>query len=148
MWRLYSNIQIFLIRRFIQIFVRIKILLRMYSNIHLCQKFWYEYIRIFVCNILLTRIHSDIRSCQNPYECHTLHQTHGLHLTIGAHRPTRPTEPIRVWWEFSFPRIPVRISFIFSRSTLRNNCLFLVLLSKHEIDKKYTRSRLEKWNFH
>ena len=52
------------------------------------------------------------------------------------------------WREFPFPGIPVRISLIFSRLTLRNYCLFLVLVSKHEIDKKYSRSRLEKWDFH
>ena len=42
----------------------------------------------------------------------------------------------REWREFPFPGIPVRISLIFSRSTLRNHYLFLVLVSKHEIDKK------------
>ena len=38
--------------------------------------------------------------------------------------------------EFPFPGIPVRISFNFSRSTSRNEFLFLVLVSKHEIDQK------------
>ena len=41
----------------------------------------------------------------------------------------------REWREFPFPGIPVRISLIFSRSTLRNQFLFLVLISNHEIDK-------------
>ena len=68
----------------------------------------------------------------------------------------------REWREFPFLGIPVRIRLIFSRSTLRHNFLFLVLVSKHEIDKeefpfssrntrlikKNSRSRLEKWDFH
>ena len=37
---------------------------------------------------------------------------------------------------FPTPRIPVRISLIFPRSTLRNLFLFFVLVSKNEIDKK------------
>ena len=71
-WRIYSNIQIFLIQIFIWIFVRIQILIQIYSDIRLCQKMSYEYIRIFVRVIFLTQIYSDICSFQNQYECHTL----------------------------------------------------------------------------
>ena len=53
----YSNIQIFLIRIFIQIFVRIIFWIRIYSDIRLCQLFGYEYIRIFIrVNFLDTNI--------------------------------------------------------------------------------------------
>ena len=61
-----------MIQILIWIFVHIKILIQIYSDIRSCQKISYEYIRIFVCVIFLTRIYSDIRSYQNPYECHTL----------------------------------------------------------------------------
>ena len=71
----YSNIQIFLIRIFIRVFVPIIFRIRIYSDIRSCQKCSYEYIRIFVRIIFLIRIYSDICSCQNPYECHTLHWT-------------------------------------------------------------------------
>ena len=60
-WRIYSNIRIFLIRIFIRTFVRIIFCIRIYSDIRSYQnfvtnifgysfvsKFWYEYIRIFV----------------------------------------------------------------------------------------------------
>ena len=57
---------------FVSTFVRIKILIRISSDIRLFQKKSYEYIRIFVRVIFLTQIYSDIHSCQNPYECHTL----------------------------------------------------------------------------
>ena len=42
----------------------------------------------------------------------------------------------RAWQEFSFSKILVKISFIFSRPTLRNPFLFLLLVSKHEIDRQ------------
>ena len=54
----------------------------------------------------------------------------------------------REWREFPFPGIPVRISFIFSRSTSRNEFLFLVLVSKHEIDRKVFLFSSQKWYFH
>ena len=47
MWRINSNIQIFLIRIFIRLFVCIKVLIRIYSDIRSCQLFGYKYIRIF-----------------------------------------------------------------------------------------------------
>ena len=43
-----------------------------YSDIRSCQKNQYEYIRIFIRVILLIRIYSDIHSYQNFHECHTL----------------------------------------------------------------------------
>ena len=72
-----------------------------------------------------------------------------------------------IFWvqrEFSIPGIIMRIRMIFSRSTMRNDCLCLDLISKHEIEKMKSRScfkardwknerinscfRLEKWGFH
>ena len=61
----YSNIQIFLIQTFIQIFVRIIFWIRIYSDIRSCQLFGYEYIRIFVRSKILIRIYSNI--CLNPF---------------------------------------------------------------------------------
>ena len=78
----YLNIQIFLIRISIRVFIRIIFWIRIYSDIRSCQlfgyifirifkcwfgcsfvsKFWYEYIRIFVRIKILIRIYSDIRS--------------------------------------------------------------------------------------
>merc|ERR1712001_792443 len=46
-----------------------------YSDIRSCQKKLYEYIRIFIRVILLIRIYSDIHSYQNFHECHTLVST-------------------------------------------------------------------------
>ena len=63
-WQIYSNIQIFLIRRFIRIFVCIIFWIQIYSDIRPCQIFWYEYIRIFVRSNILIRIYSDFRSYQ------------------------------------------------------------------------------------
>ena len=54
----------------------------------------------------------------------------------------------REWREFPFPGIPVGINLIFSRSTLRNHFLFLVLVSKHEIDRKVFPFLSQKWDFH
>ena len=59
-----SNIQIFLIRIFIRILVRIIFWIRIYSDIRSCQLFGYEYIRIFVRGKILIRIYSDILSYQ------------------------------------------------------------------------------------
>ena len=63
-WRIYSNIQIFLIRIFIRVFVSIIFWIRIYSDIRSCQLFGYEYIRIFVRSKILIRIYSNIRSHQ------------------------------------------------------------------------------------
>ena len=54
-----SNIQIFLIRICIWIFVRIIFWIQIYSDICLCQLFGYKYIRIFVRSKILIRIYSD-----------------------------------------------------------------------------------------
>ena len=58
-WRIYSNIQIFLIQIFIRIIVRIKILIQIYSDIRSYQKCSYEYIRIFVH----FKIHTNVTLC-------------------------------------------------------------------------------------
>ena len=68
---------------YIRIFVRVKILIWIYSDIRSCQKISYEYIRIFVRVIFLTRIYSDIRSYQNPYECHTLYWSSALENLVN-----------------------------------------------------------------
>ena len=92
-WRIYSNIRIFLIQIFIRIFVRIEILIRIYS---------------------------DICSCQNPYECHTLHWTafaipHSHHYfkleilgvtvaaCIQAMTSTRYSTCTRDFFDYSYP---------------------------------------------
>jgi len=59
-WRIYSNIQIFLIRIFIRIFVHIIFWIRIYSDIRSCQLVGYEYKRIFVRGKISIRIYSDI----------------------------------------------------------------------------------------
>ena len=43
-----------------------------YSDIRSCQKNYYEYIQIFIRVILLIRIYSYIHSYPNFHECHTL----------------------------------------------------------------------------
>ena len=53
----------------------------------------------------------------------------------------------REWGEFPFPGIPVRISLICSRSTMRNDFLFLVLVSTHEKSFSISRSRLDTWDW-
>ena len=45
-----------------------------YLDIRLCQTNQYEYIRIFIRVILLIRIYSNIHLYQNFHECHTLVQ--------------------------------------------------------------------------
>ena len=65
-WRIYSNIRIFLlIQIFIRIFVCFIFWIRIYLDIRSCQLFGYEYIRIFVRSKILIRIYSNI--CSNPF---------------------------------------------------------------------------------
>ena len=63
-WRIYSNLRIFFIRIFIQIFIRIIFWISIYSDIRSCQLFGYKYIRIFGRGKILIQIYSDICSYQ------------------------------------------------------------------------------------
>ena len=63
-WRIYSNIRIFLIQIFIWIFVHIIFWIRLYSDIRSYQLVGYEYIRIFIGSKILIRMYSDF----HPYQ--------------------------------------------------------------------------------
>ena len=86
--KIYSNISDFL-KWINSDFHLYKTFIWIYSDIRLCPKKWCEYIWIFIWVKILKQIYSDIRSSQNFDECHTLNQIQMIMLrTCGKSEKT------------------------------------------------------------